>query len=59
VVVVALAGFRGEEFAGADSANGASVLEDLAYCEEKEIGRIRFLSWKDNAGEAVVFLFRD
>lgn len=35
-----LAGFSGEEFSGADSANGASVLEDLAHCEEKTIGRI-------------------
>jgi len=35
-----LAGVCGEEFAGADSTNGTSVLEDLAYCEEKEIGRI-------------------
>lgn len=37
-----LTGLSGEEFTGADSANGASVLEDLAYCEEEEIGRLLF-----------------
>jgi hypothetical protein len=33
-----LAGLSGAELAGAESANGAPVLEDLAYCEEEEIG---------------------
>lgn len=37
-----LAGVSGEELAGAESAIGASVLEDMAYCEEEEIGRAQF-----------------